>query len=222
MLRCVAKHLGNLRKEVVFMGGTVLPFLMTDAVTWNQRRSKDIDFIVNFSTKNDIYEFEDKLWDLGFKRRTIGPVYHWVIDNVEVDVVPTDPAVVGFNNQWSMEAVLYAQQVYLDEDLAINIINSPYYLAVKFAAFAKRGKNNYMKSYDIADIVRIMYGDKYIEKNIQKRASDRLRSFLRAEFNKLLNSNYKEIIVNYLPKFYRASGELSIVEARIKKVAGTI
>lgn len=223
MLRCVAKKLGPLRSKVVFMGTTILPFLMTNNSIWNQRRSKDVDFIVNFSSKNDIYEFEDALWEQGFKRGTIGPIYHWVTEGIGVDVVPADPDVIGFNNQWSVEAVQHAQQANIGEDLVINIINSPYFLGVKFSAFDKRGKNNYMRSYDIADIVRVIYEDDDLIKKIQEQASSKLRQFLCHQFNDLLiNNNIKEVITNHLPEEYRTETELNKVVGKIRNLTETM
>jgi len=219
MLHCVAKKLGPLRSKVVFMGTTILPFLMTNNTIWNQRQSKDVDFIVYFSSKNDIYEFEDALWEQGFKRGTIGPIYHWITEGIGVDVVPADPDVIGFNNQWSLEAVQYAQQANIGEDLVINMINSPYFLGVKFSAFDKRGKNNYMRSYDVADIVRVVYEDDDLIKKIQANASSNLRQFLCYQFNNLLkNNNIKEVIMNHLSEAYRTEAGVNKVLGRIENI----
>jgi len=186
MLRLVAERMGRLRKSVVFLGGTVIPFLLTRPIPLEVRLSKDVDFLVDFESKQDLYQFEDELWEHGFKKRGTGSICRWAIEGVNVDVLPAGP-VLGFHNEWCAEAVYYAQQVDIGKGLIVNMIPAPCFLGVKLIGFHERGNDSYVKSYDIYDLLLVIVGRPEIERETVEQASPELRDYLCSELQKLLD-----------------------------------
>ena len=121
-LQLVATRMGSLSEKVVFLGGTIIPFLFTQKVPLAIRRSKDVDFITDFDSDQEMYEFEDALWEHGFKKKKTGAVCWWVIEGVGVDALIASP-VLGLNDtRWCADAVHYAQQVNIGNGMIINML----------------------------------------------------------------------------------------------------
>lgn len=177
-LRRVAKTLGAVRESVVFLGGGVLPFLLTDTLSNYVRYAKDIDLITDFDDKADLFQFEDALWERGFKKVSNGAVTQWLLGRIKIDVLPADPEVFTFNNQWCAEAMQYAERIDIGGGLSVNAISAPYYLGTKLNAFDRRGYGRFSKSKDIYDILLIFSGHEAIESEVEKQTSAVFKSFL--------------------------------------------
>jgi hypothetical protein len=185
MLHTVAERLGPLRDQVMFLGGTILPMLVAEDVAAGIRTAKDVDLMIDMPSKAELYKFEDHLWDLGFKRESVGAASHWRLDQIGVDVLNADPDIVRFNNRWGAEAMRWAAARDLDGGLRINVITAPYYLATKVEAFYRRGRNRYWASRDIYDLLLVVRGCTEIETLIREQTSPELRAHLVDEFRKL-------------------------------------
>ena len=178
MLQLVAEKLGPLKDEVVFLGGAVMPFLVTKPNAKVTRFTKDIDLIFEPETKEELYEFEDELRDLGFKKTLNGAVCQWVIENVRIDILPTDPDVIGFDNRWCAEAQQSSIRKNIGQGLIINMVPGHCFLGLKLCAFLRRGRGNYLKSYDINDLILVIDGRPKIEEEIMVQASPELKEFI--------------------------------------------
>jgi hypothetical protein len=185
MLQIVAEKLGPLKDEVVFLGGAVMPFLLTEPDVPITRFTKDVDIIFEPETREELYEFEDALRELGFKKTLNAAVCQWVIDNVRIDILPTDPAVIGFDNRWCAEAEQSAIRVGIGNGLSVNVVPGHCFLGLKLCAFLRRGRGNYLKSYDIDDLMLIIGGRAMIEKEVTEQASPELRKFIIAELTNI-------------------------------------
>ncbi len=178
MLRQVAEKMGSVRESVVFLGGAVLPFMLTDTISNHVRYAKDIDFIIDFDLKADLFAFEDALWECGFKKVSNGAVSQWLLGRIKIDALPADPDVFTFNNQWCAEAMRYAQRIDIGCGLRVNTISAPYYLGTKLNAFDRRGFGRFSKSKDIYDMLLIFAGHETIEADIEKQTSAGFKTFL--------------------------------------------
>ena len=185
MLHTVAERLGPLRNQVMFMGGTILPLLVAEDVATDIRTAKDVDIMIDMPSKAELYRFEDTLWDLGFRRESVGAASHWCLDEIGVDVLNADPDIVRFNNRWGAEAMRWAVDRKLDSGLRVNVITAPYYLATKVEAFYRRGRNRYWASRDIYDLLLVVRGCNGIQTLIREQTSPELRAHLVDEFQKL-------------------------------------
>ena len=70
MLQFIAKGLGELKEEVVFVGGSVAELYADDPATSDVRPTLDIDCVVEISTRKAYYELEDELRKKNFKNDT--------------------------------------------------------------------------------------------------------------------------------------------------------
>lgn len=194
MLQLVAEKLGPLKDDVVFLGGAVMPFLATEPNAKVTRFTKDVDLIFEPETKEELYEFEDELRDLCFKKTLNAAVCQWVIEDVRIDILPTDPEVIGFDNRWCAEAKSSSVRVNIGNGLNINIVAGHCFLGLKFCAFLRRGRGNYLKSYDINDILLVIGSRPQIEEEIKLLASPELKNFITEELNKMCATvdNYPE------------------------------
>ncbi len=185
MLQVVAEKLGPLRDEVVFLGGAVMPFLVTEPNVEVTRFTKDVDIIFEPETREELYEFEDELRDLGFKKTLNAAVCQWVVENVRIDILPTDPDVIGFDNRWCAEAQRSSIRKKIGPGLIINIVPGHCFLGLKLCAFLRRGRGNYLKSYDINDLMYVMGGRPKIAEEVTAQASPELKEFIVGELKNI-------------------------------------
>ena len=100
MIQQVAERLGSLRPKVVFLGGSATGFHITDKAEPEIRATKDVDIIVEVASIVGYHKLEKTLRELGFfqKMQEDDPICRWYIDDVIVDVMPTDENILGFSN----------------------------------------------------------------------------------------------------------------------------
>jgi hypothetical protein len=109
---------------------------------------------------------------LGFMRDISpdAPICRWRYRDLEVDLMPTDPAILGFANRWYPLAVSSAQMVQLPNGIAIRLITAPLFVATKFEAFTDRGKDDPLGSHDMEDIINVIDGRSELPDEIWGRA----------------------------------------------------
>src|SRR5690554_4283743 len=95
-LYVVAKHLDESLDTVVFIGGAVLPLLITDPAAYLVRPTDDVDVIVEVASRPDYDNLEAELRERGFRNDTSdgAPICRWLLGSVRVDVMPTDPDIL--------------------------------------------------------------------------------------------------------------------------------
>jgi hypothetical protein len=222
-LRLVAERMGRLRDDVVFFGGTVIPFLLTQPISLNVRPSKDVDLITDFSSDRDLYKFEDALWERGFKKKRTGPVCQWVVEGIRVDAVIAEP-VLGIDNAWCAEAVARARRVDIGNGMMVSIVPASCFVGVKLAAFHRRGtRDDYARSRDIYDVLLVIAGCPEIEEEILEQASPELWAYLCSELEKLLekSSDLYELVPRYSRDDQALEPLLSEVVSRIERIMAT-
>lgn len=98
----VARCMADLNDEVVFVGGSVLPFLVPAAVATTIRVTQDVDCVIQATTWIEYQRVENRLKDLGFQvcDDEAAPICRWVVDGIRVDVMPAGEEVLGFKNRW--------------------------------------------------------------------------------------------------------------------------
>jgi len=188
MIAAVARQLGALREEVVFLGGATLDFQVTDAVVkaMGLRATIDIDIVVEVSSRADYYRLRDRLIAARFSEDTLdGVMCRWIGDGgFKVDVMPSEPTVLGFANRWYRPAIERAVRHEI-EGLGIRVISAPYFLATKIEAFRSRGRSDYVASVDLEDFVTVVDGRSTIAEEVAAAAGD-LRDYLVGEISNLV------------------------------------
>lgn len=88
-LRRMARSLGELRDDVVFVGGAVVPLLVTDDAMPYVRPTKDVDIIVEATTLAEYYALRLRRRAPDAVRAVIrGALRTWLADDDFVDALP--------------------------------------------------------------------------------------------------------------------------------------
>jgi predicted nucleotidyltransferase len=187
MVERIAAALGPLRDRVVFVGGSATGLLITDLLAAAIRVTKDVDVIVEVATQGGYYQVEKALRAQGFRNDTSegAPLCRWCWEDLLLDVMPTDPAILGFSNQWYPEAVATAENRRLPGGLTIRLVAPPYFIATKLEAFFGRGKGDYFGSHDLEDLIAVVDGRQSIVEEVEQ-ATPALRSYLGQKLGTLL------------------------------------
>ncbi len=164
----VARALGNLRDELVFVGGCATGLLCTSPKAPPPRITYDVDVIAEVAALAGYHALERQFAKLGFKRDMTpeAPICRWRIGELEVDLMPTDETILGFSNRWYPEAIRSAQALQLPSGTTIRLISAPAFLATKLEAFSTRGCGDLMGSHDLEDIINVLDGRPGIENEI--------------------------------------------------------
>jgi hypothetical protein len=217
-LLVVAGALGDLCDEVVFVGGSVAGLLLTDPVAEGIRATKDVDAVVEATTLSQYYQVEKRLPALGFTRDVGSEVicrWRHASTGVLFDLMPTDPAVLGFSNPWYPEAVKTSTRVRLSDRVEVRVISGPAFVATKLEAFISRGGGDILTSHDLEDILNVVDGRPSIAEELSA-ASDALQNFVRGQFRILLSQPDLE---NYLPGLLTDENRTGIVLSRLGSMA---
>lgn len=180
MLELAIARLGPLVEEMVLLGGCAVDLLLTDAAAPRVRTTLDVDVIVEAGSLAEYYRLADRLRGCGFSedQSAEAPVCRWSSPPVRLDVMPTEPNVLGFGNAWYSPALKSAQPVTLPSGRTARLVTAPYFIATKLAAFESRGADDYMMSHDLEDIVVVIDGRQELVEEVKAVEQD-LRSFVR-------------------------------------------
>ncbi len=142
ILHLAVECLGDLVDEMVFLGGCATGLLLTDEAAPPIRVTRDVDVITEVATLGDYHRLSASLRERGFRedQSDDAPVCRWVTDGVVMDVMPANPTVLGFGNQWYQPALESGMPVELPSGRTIHMVTAPYFLVTKLAAFEGRGK----------------------------------------------------------------------------------
>jgi len=102
LLKDVAKRLGPLLSEVVFVGGCTTGLFITDEGAAAVRPTVDVDVIAEITSYAGYATFSERLRALGFREDTSkgAPLCRWLIDGLKLDVMPIEETILGFTNRW--------------------------------------------------------------------------------------------------------------------------
>jgi predicted nucleotidyltransferase len=217
----VAKCLGDLRNRLVFVGGCATGLFITDPAMPEARVTQDVDVIAEVASRIEYYKLEKELRNRGFRQDMSenAPVCRWLIDNIKVDVMPTQENILGFSNRWYLPAIQEASRLEIEKDLAILLVSPPYFLATKIEAFKGRGGGDYMASHDMEDIITVLDGRPGIVSEI-RRASDDLKDFLSVTFRVLLaNNEFLGAIPGHLLPDRASQARLPLLIKRLGEIA---
>lgn len=206
ILELVAKALGPVCDDVVFVGGCATGLLLTLARPERIRITEDVDIIAQALTARDYHVIEAKVRAQGFSNdmRPGAPICRWVYGTVTVDLMPTVQDILGFANRWYPLAVEMATTVVLESGMSLRLISAPVFIATKLEAFNDRGHNadgqpDYLGSHDLEDIITVV--DRRPELLEECRAAPpELRGYLSAEFTALFsNPEFEQALSGHLP-----------------------
>jgi hypothetical protein len=118
---------------------------------------------------------------------------------VTVDMMPTEPSILGFSNKWYREGILKATSVELPSRQQIRIFTAAFFVAAKCEAFVGRGKGDFLASRDFEDIVTILDGRENIRAELFG-APPEIKYYLKTLFQNWLKlSDFPQSIIAHLP-----------------------
>jgi len=220
MIQQVAERLGPLRPKVVFLGGSATGFHITDEAEPEIRPTKDVDIIVEVASIVGYHKLEKTLRELGFfqKLQEDDPICRWYIDDVMVDVMPTDENILGFSNRWYLPAIKTSVTIELEPNLEIQIVTAPYFIGTKLEAFFGRGRGDYLTSHDMEDIINFINGRVEILEDIENSEPD-LKDFIIKSLQGFLEDElFLEALPGHLLPDKASQGRRAIILKRIKKI----
>ena len=220
MIKLVAESLGPLRSKVVFLGGSATGFHITDKAEPEIRATKDVDIIVEVASIVEYHKLEKMLMKLGFFQQIQedDPICRWYINDIIVDVMPTDENILGFSNRWYLPAIKSSVTIELEPDLEIKIVTAPYFLGTKLDAFFGRGRGDYLASHDMEDIINFINGRAEVIEDIKNSEPD-LKDFIVKSLQGFLEDEFfLEALPGHLLPDKASQGRRSIILERIKKI----
>ena len=153
-LRAVAQALKPLEQKVVFVGGATIALYANPETAMEVRPTDDIDVVVELATYGSYAKLEERLREIGFVNDTEAKVVcRYKVRGITVDIMPTDPKVIGFSNKWYPVGFSKAILHHLTERESIYIFPLEYLVATKLEAFFSRGKTDFIFSRDFEDLV---------------------------------------------------------------------
>jgi predicted nucleotidyltransferase len=214
-------RLGKLTERMVFLGGCATGLLLTDPAAPEPRPTQDVDVLTEVLSLADYYRLADELRQAGFAEDQTedAPVCRWRSEGVILDVMPTDPRILGFGNQWYASALKASELIDLPSETSIRVVTAPYFLATKLEAFDGRGNGDFLLSHDIEDLVALVDGRTELVDEVLQ-ADELLRSYLAARFTALLDStSFLDALPGHLPPDSASQARLPLLLERFRAIA---
>ena len=221
LLELTVARLGKLADEMVFVGGCATGLLLTDTGAPPIRATKDVDVLTEVATKSEYYAFCERLRSQGFTedQTADAPICRWSCDAILLDVMPTNPDILNFGNEWYEKAMRCSKEISLPSGSRICVITSPYFLATKLAAFENRGNNDYVMSHDIEDMVAVVDGRPEVVEEVRD-SEISLKQHLASRFCILLDdAKFILALSGHLPGDSASQSRLPLLLERINKIA---
>ena len=219
ILTLIAKSLGTLCDSLVFVGGCATGLLLTTPRAQAIRATQDVDVVVHAVSTADYYAMEKAVESRGFKHDLSpeAPICRWVLQGVALDLMPSQPGILGFHNRWYPLAIETAAQIKLN-GIDIRLITAPVFVATKFEAFHGRGNNDYLGSHDLEDIITVVDGRPELQQEIDQ-ADGELRRYIVAEFNALLEDrDFLMALAGHLPGDAASQARLPELISRMRAI----
>lgn len=200
LLERAAEQLGEaLLEQLVFVGGAVAGVLITDPAMPEIRPTQDVDVICRVIARSDYHQLVSQLRQRGFQEdsRPGAPLCRWCMEDLVLDLRPTQGEILGFSNRWYPLALDTAELQGLPSGRSIRIVTAPVFLAAKLEAFRCRG--DYLFSHDLEDLIAVVDGRASLLEECRLSPPE-LRKDLAAQFQELLNTAaFLEALPAFLP-----------------------
>lgn len=216
-LRVIAQALGDLREQVVFLGGAVAGLLLTDPLAEGVRATVDVDAVVQ-AERAQFHRMQRELTRRGFREDAdSGVICRWIHrdSGVVFDLMPENPGVLGFANRWYPYAVATAQQVALGDGLHIRLATAVAFVATKMEAFASRGRGDVLASHDLEDVLNIVDGREELVRELAGAEPDVRHALAQAFADLLARPNFLDVLPGLIAEPERAD----VVAGRLRAMA---
>jgi len=222
LLELAAADLGDLTAEVVFVGGATLVLWITDPGAPPLRPTKDVDAIVEVTTRSAYHDFEERLRARKFAEDQVdGVICRWRHrdSGLILDAMPADGSILGFDNRWQGAALPHAIECSLPSGAVIRAVSPPYLLATKLEAFRSRGRGDFFGSRDFGDLVVLVDGREELVDEVRN-ADSELRTYLADSVEELSTADRfaDGVFAALLPDAASQARATSIVAPRLRAI----
>ena len=217
-LEAAAGVLGPLLDEVVFVGGATIHLWITEPGAPPTRATEDVDVVCEVATRVKYYRLADRLRERGLQEAVGEHICRWKSADppLVLDVMPTDPDILGFSNPWYGEAISSAAIVALNSGAEIRAAMPVPLAATKLCAWKGRGGGDLLRSLDIHDVLTLIDGRPELIEEVES-APTNLRTFVRDEVAELRAEPYFAYAIDGATATYGPLGKerARLVRARI-------
>jgi hypothetical protein len=218
-LETAAAILGPVADEVVFVGGATIHLWLTEPGAPPARATEDVDVICEVATRVEYYRLGSRLRERGLHETIDEPVIcRWRCPDPQLvlDVMPTNPDILGFSNPWYEEAISTAATIALDSGAEIRAAMPAPLVATKLCAWRGRGKGDLLRSLDIHDVLTLVDGRPELVAEVQAAKPD-LRAYVQDELVQLREEPYFDYAVDGATASYGSLGaeRASLVRDRL-------
>lgn len=213
-LETAAALLGPLVDEVVFVGGATVHLWITEPGAPPTRATEDVDVVCEVATRVKYHRLGDRLRERGLQEAMGEPVIcRWRSTDPQLvlDVMPTDPDILGFSNPWYEEAISSAVTVALESGAEIRAAAPAALVATKLCAWKGRGSGDLLRSLDIHDVLTLIDGRPGLIEEVAAAPPD-LRTYIRDELSGLRGEGYFDYVVESATAGY---GPIGVERARL-------
>lgn len=219
LVRTVRK-IEPLLDRLVFVGGAVVELYFTDPASDRVRPTTDTDCLCEVTSYTEYHRLGDRLRELSFRQslRDADPPFRWRSGDDVLDVMPSDPSVLGFSNPWYDAALEDTRSTEIADGLEIRVPTPPVLLATKLAAHEDRGADDPMTSADLEDVIALLANRPELVDEVE--AADReLREWIGRRVARFLPSEQAgELIAAFLPETRQVPGLRSTVTDRVAEI----
>jgi predicted nucleotidyltransferase len=220
----IARALGDLSGQVVFIGGAIAPLLQTNPPFARVRATKDVDAVVASANYADYGAFQKRLRELGFNVNMSDAkhAHRWrAPDGTPFDLVPVGDHFEGTGGEWDKMALQTAVEAEIEPGLRIRHASAPGFLALKWAAFWDRGAADPYSSHDLEDILALTVSrDTVVEEC--RTAPGNIQESLRKGFGWLTaNPEYDDLVAAHLANAQAFKEVAALLRDRISQISAT-
>ena len=184
----IARALGELNASVVYVGGAIVSLYIDDPAADDVRPTKDIDISMEIANVGELERLRLSLNQKGFTQSHQDNVMcRFRYDDVLVDVMATQAVGWAPANPWFAPGFKKKEE-YLLEDVPIQILPLPYFIATKYSAFDSRGRKDPRTSHDFEDIVYLLNYTSTLRLQVLN-ADIQVKAYLKECFNEITNSD---------------------------------
>jgi hypothetical protein len=147
-----------------------------------------VDVVVEVTSRGRFADFEDRLRNQGFAEdQDSGVICRWQhrASPLILDVMPSDPAILGFASRWYGMVVRDSRLHELSSGRSVAVVAPALFLATKPEAFRGRGGSDFYGSRDVGDVVTLLDGRAETVEDV-RRAPEQVRDYCVAELGALL------------------------------------
>lgn len=187
IIKRVALALGDLNNVVIYVGGATVSLYINDPAADDVRPTKDIDISLQILSIPQLEEIREQLNEKGFSQSAdLDVICRFKLDDILVDVMSTKAVGWAPANPWFAKGFDKREKVKID-DISIQIMPLPYFLASKFSAFKDRGGNDPRQSKDLEDITYIL-NNRTDWHEVIKDSGKEVMDFLKMHFQEISKS----------------------------------